>query len=81
MTTVSPMQISAWDHSLENPIRINERRGLRPLASGPPTMFQLRAQPRSDGVFEVPVVDLVVDRLDTLFAGLHINPWLTIVPS
>jgi hypothetical protein len=48
--------------------------GLGGSPAAPPTAFELRAQPCSDGAFEVPAVDLVEDPLDAFFTGLHIHP-------
>lgn len=48
--------------------------GLGGSPAAPPTAFELRAQPCSDGAFEVPAVDLVENRLDAFFTRLHIHP-------
>jgi hypothetical protein len=48
--------------------------GLGGSPAAPPTAFELRAQPCSDGAFEVPAVDLIENRLDAFFTRLHIHP-------
>jgi hypothetical protein len=48
--------------------------GLGGSPAAPPTAFELRAQPCSDGALEIPAVDLVEDPLEAFFTGLHIHP-------